>query len=135
MNIEVVTPEIALKEVTGWLDKKRVMGKEREKKQDEIDVMVDAVVNGILSIDEAGIITHKLLFPVEDKDGNIAIDTLSYRLRIDTATINQKLQGVKMDMSMISAYGAALTGRLIGEVNKLDTQDSKILRTIATFFM
>ena len=135
LDKEVISQDQAQAEVTEWLDKKKVFAKEREAKKAEIEAMVDAIVNGVLSIDETGIIKHTLIFPVQDKDGRDVLNSVSYKLRLDTGSINQRLKGLGMNMELMSGYGAALTDQPIGYINKMDTQDSKILRAIAGFFM
>lgn len=125
-----VSPDIARKEIEGWLDYKKVRAKERETKEEMIDHLVDAVAEGIISVSpETKEIKHKLLFPLE------GIDELTYSPRITGHALNQRLQGAKMDMTMFSAYGAAITNQNTGVINKLDTEDQKIMKAICSFFM
>jgi hypothetical protein len=133
---EVVKAEVAAQEVGRWLDHKSILPKQREMNQDSIDTLAEAVRYGLLSIDADSFeMEQKLLIPVEDKDGNVAIDKLNYKARVRTEEINKRMKGQSMDLGLISVYGAALTGKSIGEINKLDTSDGKILRAIVVFFM
>lgn len=133
----VVSEDVAREEVDKWLDYKKVNQSRREQYQDAIDDMVNAISEGYLSIDEDYNWVHKLKFPFQNGK-----DTLVYRPRLTEAQLEPHMKGIKSDDSrgMIQAYIAALTGGgekglARGSVKKLDMEDMRVGRAIATFFI
>jgi hypothetical protein len=134
---EVVSYEQARDEVNGWLDYKKVKEKKREAYKDAIDTLVDGVKDGTLSIAEDMKITHALAFPVEDSTGKIVFDKLEYKARLSVGEIGERTKGVKAADTdgRIMAHVSALTGKAIGLLNKMDTEDNSIAQSIAVFFV
>lgn len=129
--IEKVDPVVAAGEVTRWLDQKRVMPKKRESLKEQIETMTDAIVHGVLSIDEEGVITHKLLYPLEG-----FAEELTYKPRIRVEDVQARLKNQKStDVdARILATMAALTGKSMGVLAKLDSEDLSVAQSIVIFF-
>ena len=131
----VVTREIAEAEITGWLDKKKIMSQQREENKSSIDTLIEAIAEGVLTLDpDTNIFTHKLLFPT---DGEMPVTELTYKPRLNDNMLRQYLSGVKpADVDgRILAYMAALTGKAKGILSALDTADKRIATSIVLFFL
>jgi hypothetical protein len=127
---QVMPHKKATEDINTWLDGKKITPTEREAKKDDIERIVARIMDGTVTIDSSTrVITHKLLFPLE------RVTEIKYQPRLDGATLNPLLKHVDMNMSMYSAYGAALTGQPLGVINKLDSEDLKVVKAISGFFM
>lgn len=136
--MDKINREQAEREITGWLDKKKITDRLREENKDNVSLLIDAVCDGQLIVnadtkdgDVAYGLTQKLLFPLgEEKE-------LTYLLRINYKHLNQYMQGVKGDnfLGMITAYVCALTRQNRNVVDSLDTTDRRVANAIAVFFM
>jgi hypothetical protein len=127
-----ISAEMATKEVTAWLDYKRIKPSDRERNEQSVKALVDAVSCGVISIDTAGdfTITHKLEFP----EGVQPV--LKYKARAKVGALQagtKNLNGVPL--AMYFAYAQELTGVLMGTLQGMDSEDSKVLQAIVTFFL
>lgn len=130
--IEKVTRDAATIEITGWLDKKKIYESTREAQKDSVDLLIDAMVNGDLTLDQTtNELTHKLLFPLED------VKILKYRARLNDSILRPHLVGVKPSDAdgRLLAHTAALTNEAKGILSQLDSADKKIMMSIAIFFL
>lgn len=142
--MEVVSQEVAQKEIDSWLDFKKVKSEKRTEKDKakQIKELVDLLCAGDLVLNpETFEFTHTLLFPIEPKvkSGESATKTavLKYVPRVNVSKVQQHMTGVKGDdlHGMILAYGAAITGQPKGLLKELDSEDYRILQAVAVFFM
>lgn len=127
-----VSKEVAIKDVNAWLDYKKVSQKKRESNSDQIEVLIQAIEEGNLSIDlETFEINHELLFPI----GETVLFT--YKPRINVGLIHRRLSGIKSGDSdgRFLAYVCTLTGLNSGIVSAVDTEDYGICFAIACFFL
>ncbi len=130
-----VSREVAEAEVTAWLDKKKVLQGTRERYKDFTDNLIDAVAEGVLSLDpDTNKFLHKLLFPFGDQ---IKVESLTYEARLNDKTLQQWMRGVKNDDSEGRMIGvvAALTKTARELLYQMDTADKKIAMSIAIFFV
>lgn len=131
-----VSKEQATKEVTGWLDYKKIIGKKREGFQEQIDVLIEAMCDGFITIDEKFVITHKLKFPIEVEKGS-ATTELKYQPRTKVEKVQVQLTSVKTGdpMGMVLAYVAALTNEPKALVKSMETADYNLASAIVIFFI
>lgn len=130
-----VTPEIATKEVNAWLEAKKIMKNTRDSNEDSTQLLIDAMVEGIIAIDEKTmVITHNLNFPIGDGE---EIKKLEYRHRLNDRLLEPYLKGVKPTDSdgRLTAYICALTQNSRGIIKNMDSVDKKISLAIAVFFL
>jgi hypothetical protein len=136
-----IAREIAEKEVTEWLDRKKISPSTRESREDSIDLLIDCVCEGTLVFNKNeqsneidGTITHSLLFPT---DGEAPITSLKYRARLNDNILRPFLKGVAGNDGdgRLTAYVAALTNTAKGIISALDSGDKKISLAIAVFFL
>ena len=127
-----VSKEIAVADVNRWLDLKKVSSKKREDLDSDIKSIIGFVEEGVLSIDENCIITHKLKFPFgNDK----LIETLSYKVRVSADDLTDGQKGVTTGADLIAANIATLTGKVKATIKKLDSEDYSVCKAIVAFFM
>lgn len=133
--MDKISREVAEAEVKKWLDKKKVFESTRELRKDNIDVLVDAICEGVLVLNETdNSFTHELLFPFT---GEKPLSKLTYKGRLNDNILRPYLKGVPADDGdmRLNAIIAALTDSAKGIVSGLDSLDKKIASSIAIFFL
>lgn len=130
----LVEKEIAQTDINSWLDYKRIDESKREDQKDAIKVLVNAVSEGTLIMNEDKTFTQKLKFPPE---GETPMLELIYKPRLKVATIHLHLNGVKSSDAdgRLMAHVCALTGKPKAAIQALDTEDYSIASSIAVFFL
>lgn len=130
-----INPELATKEVNAWLDSKKIMQNTRDSNEDSTQLLIDAMVEGIVAIDDkSNVITHNLNFPIGEGE---EIKKLEYRPRLNDRLLEPYLKGVKPTDSdgRLTAYICALTQNSRGIIRNMDSVDKKISLAIAVFFL
>jgi hypothetical protein len=139
MFTEKVDVGIAKNEVEAWLNNKKVSAKKRSLQRASIETLIDAVQYGVISINhESMVITHTLNFPIKDTDGEVSLSELVFKPRTDVSEIKLRTKGLDPSddgTGRLSAVAAALTGKAVGLIEKLDTEDTTIVQAIAIFFI
>lgn len=131
MGTAFATKDLAEKEVTAWLDYKRVKENKREAYKANIDAIVDAVFYGELSIDSSTFeIKQKLALPVEG-----LFSELVYKPRLSVGELQKHRAGAKNMEDNIIAAISALTGKSNSHIQKMDTEDYAISAAIGVFFI
>jgi len=130
-----VSKEVAEAEVNVWLDYKRVSEKKREAYKEQIESLVDAICEGLLSLKEDKTFIYELREPVGSAETKIT--KLEFKPRLKMGTIHQHLQGVKPSDAdgRVCAYIAALTSTTKSVLSQLDSEDYAIPQSIAIFFL
>jgi len=128
--MEQVSIEVAEQDIERWLDGTKVMPSKREAAKADIEIMTEAIQDGLLVINDDLTITHKLLFPLE------AVDELTYKSRLTVEEPKSRLRQFKSDdvHGMIHAYVATLAKQPLAIIGKLDRKDYRISTAIAGFF-
>lgn len=134
MAKDKVTIELATQEVTKWLDFKRLSNQRREDKKDSIDVLIGAMVDGTVVIDD-GNITQTLKIPVTE--GDQGAQELKYKARLSAGQIQACLQGSKIGdgYGVIIALASVLTGYPKALIKCIDSEDMTVVQAIANFFL
>jgi hypothetical protein len=130
-----VSIEVAEAEIKSWLDYKKILESTRETHKEEINVLIEAITEGILQYNsENHTLTHNLLFPFT---GEMPIEKLVYQPRINDNALAPNLKGVELkDLSgRLNAYIATLTKTARGLISALDSVDKKIANAIVIFFI
>lgn len=129
-----VSAEQASKEVTEWLDFKKINQAKRDAQKDSINTLTEAICDGTLVIKEDKTIVFTLKFPIESE---ISTKALEFKPRLSINTIHAQLKGVNSASAdeRILAYVAALTEKPKALIQKLDTEDYSIPQSIAIFFL
>lgn len=132
-----VSREAAEKDFAAWLDHKKVRGVKRAESKGNEQEIVSAIEDGILVVEEDFTITHMLCFPIEDTTGKVVVDKLVYKPRINVGQLSIKLKpvgGADVD-GRIAAYAATLADVNTSLINKLDTEDQRIVNAIVMYFL
>ena len=131
-----ITKEIAIAEITKWLDFKKVNTNKRVANFEIIERLVGAMCDGELVLMDDFVLSQVLKFPIEDTEGKTVLNELKFKPRIKTETLHLHLQGVKADNvdGRILAHIAAVTGNPKNLIGKLDTEDMGLSQSIVTFF-
>lgn len=125
--------ETAKADVNRWLDLKKIPNAQRSKNQKSFDHLVMAVMHDGISIDKDGVITHKLNYPIENKEGVSVCDSFKYKVRLTADEIQACIEAGGDN----KIYGAALTSNNAvpsDYFGKIDTTDLNILTSIVVFF-
>lgn len=132
-NVKVFRDQ-ALKEINEWLEFKKIGDKKREDASEQIEVLVNAIVEGVLTITDEKKIVHALKFPL---DGELLISKLEYKPRLRVADIHTHMNGVKGSDAdgRVRAYVTALTSQPQNIIKALDTEDYSIAQSVAVFFL
>jgi len=132
-----VSAEIARQDVERWLDFKRVSAKKRAAVADTIEAIAEAIEQGTLVVNDDCSITHKLIFPIENSEGQQTVEELKYKARVTTEAISIRMRDVKLTDAhgMFIAYASALTNQSTALIKKLDTEDFRVAQSIVTFFL
>ena len=129
-----LTRELAILEVESWLNFKQIGDRKREANKASVDTIIDAIMEGTLSLKEDKTFVHTLKF---DTGGEIPVKVLEYSPRLKVSVVKTCLQGVAASDAdgRICAYVAALTSKATGIINALDTEDYSLAQSIAVFFL
>lgn len=127
-----VTREVAEQEISDWLDFKKIFPSEREKHKESIDLLIDVMVDGVISIDDqTHEVIHKLIFPLE------SVTELKYKPRINDKMVQPNLKGMDpkdIDMRLL-AIAATAASQPKGLLAGLDSVDKKIMMANVVFFL
>lgn len=132
-----IAKEVAIQEFNDWMDYKKVKENKREEAKTQIDELVNAIMDGVLTIDENKNIIHTLEFPIQNQSGETTVSKITYKPRLNVRELNDKLKAVKGadGDGRILAYAKALTGENTGILGNLDTEDYRITSSIVMFFL
>jgi hypothetical protein len=132
-NQDAVSLEVAKAEIDNWLEYKRISGTKAESQKDAIEMMVSAVQEGNLTLNEDFSLTYALKFPIGESED---ITEFKFKPRVSRGDLQRFTAKVKpSDIDgRIDAYICALTNQLRAIVTKLDSEDSGICQAIAGFF-
>lgn len=133
--MKVVPIETAQEEVDKWLDHKKVSQGKREKQKPHIEVLVDAICDGTLTLNSDFSFSHLLKFPIGE--GADAVKEIKYKPRISHGEVHVYLQKCKSDDAhgQVLAYIQALTKQPKELLTRLDSEDHAIAQGFAVFFI
>lgn len=136
-KLPALTKELATEEVQKWLDHKKVSESKRAASAGSVEALIEAFMSGVLILNTDFTITHKLNFPIKDKDEKIALAEIIYKPRVKMETIHSHFQGVKAADAdgRVAAMCAAVSGQNKALILKQDTEDYSIGQAIVVFFL
>jgi len=134
---QVIDPELALKEVEAFLDRKKIYPKRRATLQGAVDTIAEAIQYGQVTIAEDGAITQELLDPIVDDKGNAVLSKISYSARIAPSIMASKIAALKSQTmeDKLLCHTMAYSGQAAGIINKLESTDRNTCDAISLFFM
>ena len=132
--MEVVSRDVAEQEIESWLSIRKVRQKKIEGNEDQMENLIEAVQEGLISVNDDGVLTQKLNWPVGEND---YLKELKYKVRLKVADSHKHLSGLKagdMDGRML-AYVCALTNQSKTLIGGMDSDDYGIANSIVVFFL
>lgn len=133
----VVEKKVAVADIEGWLEYKKIKPKKREEREEQIELLISEVEAGNLTVEDGFNLKYQLEFPIQDKEGNVAVSELDFKPRMNSLDLSPYLKGVKPQDAdgRLTAHVSALTGKGSGMIKKLDTEDKGVAEAIALFFL
>jgi len=133
--MEKVSYEIATQTVNDWLDHKKIKSNRRESLKTFIEILVDAVAEGQLVLQEDFKFSYELSFPIGE-GGNIT--HIDFVPRINDAKLEPYKRGIKgadafETSNLVMLCG--LTQKPVNVIRALDTVDKQVADAIAIFFL
>jgi hypothetical protein len=106
------------------------------KLEEETDSVLACIEEGNVSVNDNGSIECKLMYPIEDDEGNVAKDIIKFKTRrIRVEDLERKMQG-KTDLEKVRRMMAFLAEDTPAAMfAKLDSDDFKVCSDIAAFFL
>lgn len=120
-------------EFNKWFEAKKLPLSLLEKKADDKEVIISAIQEGYLILNDNNTFTQTLKFPI--KEGQLT--ELTFAFRITEGEFAAASKGIKVDEligQLPIAYISALTGENRGIIRALDTVDLNVGKSIASFF-
>lgn len=126
----MVSIEVAQAEIQKWLDGTKVMSSKQAASKSDIELLTDAVCDGLLVVNEDLTLTQKLLYPLE------GVTELVYKSRLSVGDPASRLKEFKADdiHGMVLAYVATLTQKPNALIKNIDRKDYRISTAVAGFF-
>lgn len=133
-TIPDVTAEIALDEITKWLNQKKVFQSVRDQQKENIDLLVEAMMNGQLVRESDNSLKYQLAIPLENEK---PVREIRFAPRLNDRMLAPYLKGVSATDgdARLQAITAALTNEAKGIIASLDSVDKKICMAVAVFFI
>lgn len=137
-----VTKEVAAAEIKSWLDFKKINEQKRLRNKSSVESLVDAMVEGTLSLTEDKVFEHHLKFPLTpavQKEGapSPPMSKITYKPRLAMSEVHTRLQQVKSEDAdgRVACYISAISGQPMAIVRAMDSEDYGIGQSIAIFFL
>jgi len=129
--------EVAQQEIAEWLEFKHVSERKRADNEESEEVLVDNLAEGYLKVNENKSLEYTLKEPVQDDDGNVVLEKLTFKPRIRVGELNNRLKGVKpTDVEKRQlAYIAAVTNEAPGKLSKIFTEDYELCSAVINYFL
>lgn len=135
--MEKVSLEQAKKEVSKWLEFKKVDQDKIDENADNVDALAKAISAGHLVMDKDHYFIQSLKFPIEDSEGKVSQANIKFKPRLKMGDIQNKSQNLKAGdtFALITAYISALTNINSGIIKLMDSEDYKIAQSVVIFFL
>jgi hypothetical protein len=138
MKTDTISKEVALDELESFINKwvKRPVAKSKlEKTYPDV---LDAIIDGFLSIDDEGMPSYKLKFPLKNDEGNVTVSEITgFRTRIKPSTLADLAKGLhpteevfQLQLNM-TAY---ILNQPVAMIDKFERYDYDALNQIASVF-
>ncbi len=133
--MKALSNESAVQDFEKWLDSKRIKDRKRESNKDAEAVLVEAIEDGDLVVNEDNTLTLKLIWGTAEGNG---VNELTFKNRLTVGERQTSTKGIKADdgEGRLISYIAALTDQPVGVIKKLESgEDYERAGAIATYFL
>jgi len=130
-----VSNDQAVKDIERWLDAKKIKDRKREQNADSEAVLVDAIMDGDLIVNDDNSLTLKLIWPTAEGQG---VSTLTFKSRLTVGERQEATKGIKPTDAegRLIGYVAVLTDQPVGVIKKLESgEDYERASSIAVYFL
>ena len=140
----VIGKDVAIKSLNDWHDYRRIKEGQRISLDPETgkdvtrEKLIEAFEYGILIFEEkTGVLIQKLEWPVKTESGEIKLQELKWKPRIQERDLNEPMKGVspKDTFGMMKAYISAATGVNKGFLGSMDLSDYSLSQSINNYFL
>lgn len=118
-----------------WLIARKISDRKRETHKDHEEILIGAISDGLLVVNEDNTLTQTLIFPTNEGEG---VKTLDYSLRLNAGQRQNATKSIdaKDGEGRLIGYIAALTNHPLGVIKKLESgEDYDIATAIAVYFL
>lgn len=140
-----VSIKVAREELKRWFEKSRFKDnkisrfkpEDEEKEEESIEgLILEAICSGAVVIDEEGMISQKLDFPLK-KGNEVFLDTLKFKPRLTVGEVNRVSNGVKPgdQRANMIANTSARTGNPKSVLELMDAEDFDTTALIMAYFL
>jgi len=134
---EKLSYDQAQKEISEWLGFKHISERKRKDNEDQEEVLIDNMTQGLLSVNDDKSLRYKLKEPLKSEDGDVLMEEINFKPRIRVSELNKRLKGIKANdiEGRMLAYIAAITGENTGKIGQLYTEDYEVCSAIVNYFL
>lgn len=135
-----LTDEMALEQLQEWVVAKCGQKKFDKTEQSSLDILCDAMQDGLLILKDNGTATYKLRMPVDgDQDGTKVkvLTELNFKAALKYKTIKHILKKIDAEdnMGMALAYTAGLTATPMPILEEMEMWDLTRVQLLMVFFV
>lgn len=135
-----LTDKMATEQLEEWIVSKCGQKKYDQTEESSLDILTEAMQDGLLVLKDSGTATYKLKYPVEgDQDGVKvkAVSELNFKAGLKYKQIKPLLKRIDPsdNMGMALAYTAGLTGTAMPMLEELEMWDLTRVQLLMVFFV
>ena len=135
---EKVSKEVAVQEVMDFVEYHLDVVKKDYEIESDYPQIVKAIEDGRLSFNEKKIPTLVLKEPILNTEGQVSLDTITFRTRIKPTQLAEVMKGVDLQKNQLEYSLRALsylTGQVRAMLDNFGKVDYKTIDQIATVFL
>ena len=136
-NKQVISEEIAVKEVHEFITKFAKKPESIEEIKDAYPNIVDYVCNGLLIFDDSKVPTLKLMHPIKNTDNEVSISEISFKTRVKPTVKADLADGLNLE-KQAPKYALRLISFIISQpvamLDNFSTEDYDVINELAAVF-
>lgn len=136
-NKTVISKEIALNDLEVFVNKFVKKPVAKEELEETYPDVLDAIMDGYLSFDEAGLPVLKLKDPIKNESGDVAVSEIKFRTRIKPTVLADLAKGLHPQKEVFTLQ-LRMTSYIIDQpvqmLDKFERYDYDVINQVATVF-
>jgi len=136
-NKTVISKEIALNDLEVFVNKFVKKPVAKEELEETYPDVLDAIMDGYLSFDEAGLPVLKLKDPIKNESGDVAVSEIKFRTRIKPTVLADLAKGLNPQKEVFTLQ-LRMTAYIIDQpvqmLDKFERYDYDVLTQVAAVF-
>lgn len=132
-----IDKEVALNDLESFVNKFKKKPVDRIELEEMYPDALEAIMDGFVSFNEAGVPVYTLKDPIKDDKGEIAITTINFQTRILPTRLAEVAKGLNLQKEALMfqlKITAEIIGKTIGTLDKFSPYDYDAISQIATVF-